>query len=159
MLALLTSQTKTAKIPAGVPSGTATANKTGELADSGKLGVVENDIAIVFDKEHPYVLCVLSNNIKNNSSAQNTIKKISADVYTYNDHKTKVISHSNKKGTDLWIIPLPVPFPCISLFFILLSFLRFFFFHSGKTILISVISVVERTVHTADRRGGSTGLL
>ena len=83
MLALLTSQTKTAKIPAGVPSGTATANKTGELADSGKLGVVENDIAIVFDKEHPYVLCVLSNNIKNNSSAQNTIKKISADVYTY----------------------------------------------------------------------------
>lgn len=75
MLALLTSQTKTAKIPAGVPSGTATANKTGELADSGKLGVVENDIAIVFDKEHPYVLCVLSNNIKNNSSAQNTIKK------------------------------------------------------------------------------------
>ena len=44
MLALLTSQTKTAKIPAGVPSGTATANKTGELADSGKLGVVENEI-------------------------------------------------------------------------------------------------------------------
>ena len=83
MLALLTSQTKTAKIPAGVPSGTATANKTGELADSGKLGVVENDIAIVFDKKHPYVICVLSNNIKNNSSAQNTIKKISADVYNY----------------------------------------------------------------------------
>lgn len=89
MLALLTSQTKTAKIPAGVPSGTATANKTGELADSGKLGVVENDIAIVFDKEHPYVLCVLSNNIKNNSSAQNTIKKISADVYTYMTTKQK----------------------------------------------------------------------
>ena len=83
MLALLTSQTKTAKIPAGVPSGTATANKTGEL------GVVENDIAIVFDKEHPYVLCVLSNNIKNNSSAQNTIKKISADVYTYMTTKQK----------------------------------------------------------------------
>ena len=73
----------------GVPSGTATANKTVELADSGKLGVVENDIAIVFDKEHPYVLCVLSNNIKNNSSAQNTIKKISADVYTYMTTKQK----------------------------------------------------------------------
>ena len=53
------------------------------------LGVVENDIAIVFDKEHPYVLCVLSNNIKNNSSAQNTIKKISADVYTYMTTKQK----------------------------------------------------------------------
>ena len=83
MLSLLKQQTYRYKIPAGVPSGTATANKTGELADSGKLGVVENDIAIVFDKEHPYVLCVLSNNIKNNSSAQNTIKKISADVYNY----------------------------------------------------------------------------
>lgn len=89
MLALLTSQTKTSKIPAGVPSGTATANKTGELADSGKLGVVENDISIVFDKDHPYVLCVLSNNIQNNTSAQDTIKKISADVYTYMTTKQK----------------------------------------------------------------------
>ena len=89
MLALLQAQTKTAKIPAGVPSGTATANKTGELADSDKLGVVENDIAIVFDKDHPYVLCVLSNNIQNNTSAQDTIKKISADVYTYMTTKQK----------------------------------------------------------------------
>lgn len=83
MLALLQAQTKTAKIPAGVPSGTATANKTGELADSGKLGTVENDIAIVFAKDHPYVLCVLSNNVQSNSSAQETITKISADVYNY----------------------------------------------------------------------------
>lgn len=83
MLALLSGQTKTSKIPAGIPSGVATANKTGELADSGKLGVVENDIAIILDKEHPYVLCVLSNNIQNNTSAQDTIKKISADVYNY----------------------------------------------------------------------------
>ena len=89
MLALLMSQTKTAKIPAGVPSGVATANKTGELADSDKLGVVENDIAIIFDKDHPYVLCVLSNNIQNNASAQDTIKKISADVYTYMTTKQK----------------------------------------------------------------------
>ena len=89
MLALLQTQTKTSKIPAGVPSGVATANKTGELSDSDKLGVVENDIAIVFDKNHPYVLCVLSNNIKNNTSAQDTIKKISADVYTYMTTKQK----------------------------------------------------------------------
>ena len=89
MLALLQAQTKTNKIPSGVPSDTATANKTGELADSGKLGVVENDIAIVFDKEHPYVLCVLSNNIQNNTTAQDTIKKISADVYTYMTTKQK----------------------------------------------------------------------
>ncbi len=91
MLALLTSQTKTAKIPAGVPSGTATANQNRRnLPDSGKLGVVSKTILpLSFDKEHPYVLCVLSNNIQNNSSAQNTIKKISADVYTYMTTKQK----------------------------------------------------------------------
>ena len=83
MLALLKAQTRTGKIPFGVPSGVETANKTGELSAGDGLGIVENDIAIVFDKEHPYVLCVLSNNIQNNSSAQETIKKISADVYQY----------------------------------------------------------------------------
>ena len=83
MLALLKAQTRTGKIPSGVPSGVETANKTGELSAGDGLGVVENDIAIVFDKEHPYVLCVLSNNIQNNSSAQETIKKISSDVYQY----------------------------------------------------------------------------
>lgn len=83
MLALLKAQTRTGKIPSGVPSGVETANKTGELSAGDGLGVVENDISIVFDKEHPYVLCVLSNNIQNNSSAQETIKKISADVYQY----------------------------------------------------------------------------
>lgn len=83
MLALLKAQTRTGKIPSGVPSGVETANKTGELSAGDGLGVVENDIAIIFDKEHPYVLCVLSNNIQNNSSAQETIKKISADVYQY----------------------------------------------------------------------------
>ena len=83
MLVLLKAQTRTGKIPSGVPSGVETANKTGELSAGDGLGVVENDISIVFDKEHPYVLCVLSNNIQNNSSAQETIKKISADVYQY----------------------------------------------------------------------------
>lgn len=83
MLALLQAQTRTSKIPAGVPDNVTTANKTGELSDPGNLGVVENDISIVFAKGHPYVLCVLSNNIQNNSSAQETISKISADVYKY----------------------------------------------------------------------------
>ena len=83
MLALLQAQTRTSKIPAGVPDNVTTANKTGELSDPGNLGVVENDISIIFAKDHPYVLCVLSNNIQNNSSAQETISKISADVYKY----------------------------------------------------------------------------
>ena len=79
----LKTQQRKNKIPAQLPEGVGTANKTGELSAGDGLGVVENDIAIVFDKEHPYVLCVLSNNIQNNSSAQETIKKISADVYQY----------------------------------------------------------------------------
>ena len=83
MLTLLQAQTRTSKIPAGVPDNVTTANKTGELSDPGNLGVVENDISIIFAKGHPYVLCVLSNNIQNNSSAQETISKISADVYKY----------------------------------------------------------------------------
>ena len=83
MLALLQAQTRTSKIPAGVPDNVTTANKTGELSDPGNLGVVENDISIIFAKGHPYVLCVLSNNIQNNSSAQETISKISADIYKY----------------------------------------------------------------------------
>lgn len=83
MLTLLQGQTRTNKIPSAIPSGVGTANKTGELSDPGKLGTVENDIAIVFDKSHPYVLCVLSNNIQNNSSAQGTITNISKEVYEY----------------------------------------------------------------------------
>ena len=43
----------------------------------------DNSTAIVSDKDHPYVLCVLSNNVKSNADAQATIKKISSDVDKY----------------------------------------------------------------------------
>ena len=82
MLELLKGQTVKTKIPVGVPDGVKTANKTGELSDA-KLGVVENDIAIVLDATHPYVIAVLSNGVKSNSEAQNTIAKISKDVYEF----------------------------------------------------------------------------
>lgn len=82
MLELLKGQTVKTKIPQGIPSGVETANKTGELADQ-KLGMVENDIAIVFDKTHPYVIAVLANDIKSNSDAQSLIAKISKDVYEF----------------------------------------------------------------------------
>lgn len=84
MLTLLKGQTVKTKIPQGVPSGVETANKTGELADKS-LGFVENDIAIVFAPEHPYVIAVLSNNIKSNSEAQNMIAEISKEIYNYMD--------------------------------------------------------------------------
>ena len=83
MLELLEAQTRTGKIPAGVPQGVATANKTGEMPSGYGLGSIENDAALVFDRRYPYVLCVLSNDIADNGAAQNTIVQISSTVYSY----------------------------------------------------------------------------
>ena len=54
ILSALKQQVRTGKIPAGVPDGVVTANKTGEL------DTVENDVAIVWAGEQPYILCVMS---------------------------------------------------------------------------------------------------
>ena len=54
MLSLLKAQTRTSKIPAGVPSGVVTANKTGEIS------VAENDACIVFAPFGTYVIVVLT---------------------------------------------------------------------------------------------------
>ena len=75
MLNLLKQQERTGKIPAGVPSGIETANKTGELSN------VENDAAIVFAGEHPYILCVMSENLKDAATARQTIVNLSGDIY------------------------------------------------------------------------------
>lgn len=83
MLELLKQQTRTGKIPAGVPGEVQTANKTGEMTAGYGLGVIENDIAIVLLEEHPYVICVLSNDIGDNGAAQSTITGISSTVYQY----------------------------------------------------------------------------
>lgn len=80
MLELLKQQTRTSKIPAGLPSGTASANKTGELSD------VENDVAIVFSPNADYVLCVMSNNVSSTGIARENITDISRIVYnSFND--------------------------------------------------------------------------
>ena len=75
MLNLLKQQERTGKIPAGVPSGIETANKTGELSN------VENDAAIVFAGEHPYILCVMSENLKDVAAAREAIVNLSGDIY------------------------------------------------------------------------------
>lgn len=75
LLSALLAQSRTGKIPAGVPSGIRTANKTGELSN------VENDAAIVW-AAHPYVLCVMSNEVSP-GAAQSNIREISAFVYQY----------------------------------------------------------------------------
>ena len=71
MLSLLKQQTRTSKIPAGVP--VQTANKTGEL------DLVQNDAAIVF-AERPYVLCVMSENVSAGSAVA-AIVELSSEVY------------------------------------------------------------------------------
>lgn len=51
------------KIPAGVPGEVVTANKTGELITVNDRGTgvdVQNDAAIIFDEDHPYILVVMS---------------------------------------------------------------------------------------------------
>ncbi|MDY3918097.1 MAG: serine hydrolase [Candidatus Limivivens sp.] len=83
MLELLKGQTRTGKIPAGVPAEVETANKTGEMPSGYGLGSIENDAAIVFYGRYPYVICILSNNIADNGAAQNTIVRISSAVYDY----------------------------------------------------------------------------
>ena len=75
MLALLKQQERTGKIPAGVPSGIETANKTGELSN------VENDAAIVFAGENPYVLCIMSENLKDAAGARKIIVNLSSGIY------------------------------------------------------------------------------
>ena len=82
MLTILKQQTNTAKLPAGLPSGTATANKTGEMPEGYGLGCIENDMAIVFTDQGDYVITVLSNELGGrNEEAKQVIKKISGEVY------------------------------------------------------------------------------
>lgn len=83
MKELLLGQTRTGKIPAGVPEGVITANKTGEMPPGYGYSTIENDIALVLDEQKPYVICVLSNDIRDNGAAQQTITGISSEVYRY----------------------------------------------------------------------------
>ncbi len=77
MMDCLLEQTRTWKIPAGVPQGVKTANKTGELA------TVENDAAIVWASPHPYILCVMSDDILSPAAGQSNIAGLSKLAYDY----------------------------------------------------------------------------
>lgn len=72
MMNLLSQQTVTYKIPAGVP--VRTANKTGELES------VQNDAAVVY-ADRPYVLCVMSENVPS-GAAISAIVDISSSMYS-----------------------------------------------------------------------------
>ena len=83
MLELLEGQTVKGKIPAGLPNGVETANKTGEMPSGYGLGSIENDVAIIMNGRYPYILCVLSNDIADNGSAQSVIRGISERTYLF----------------------------------------------------------------------------
>ena len=83
MLALLKGQTQRTKLPAGLPQGVESGNMAGFVTAEQKTGMIENDMAIVLDGAHPYVICVLANDIKANAEAQKTITEISKMVYQY----------------------------------------------------------------------------
>lgn len=82
MLEILKGQTVKTKIPAGLPSGIASANKTGEMPEGYGLGCIENDMAIVFSEEGDYILTVCSNDLEGrNSEAIEVIQRMSSYVW------------------------------------------------------------------------------
>lgn len=76
MLDYLSAQTRTLKIPEGVPDSVRTANKTGELDD------VQNDSAIVFTK-YPYIISVMSDGVWAYQEQIDVIVDISKLTYEY----------------------------------------------------------------------------
>lgn len=110
MLKYLKAQQRTGKIPAGVPSGVDTANKTGELS------TVENDAAIVYKENEPYILVVMSSDLSDTAKARENIVEISKMVYeqigtsgdaeaTHTESASGVSSSVNSKIYDLKYIP------------------------------------------------------
>ncbi len=75
MLDLLKRQQRRGKIPAGLPEGVVTANKTGEVS------TMEHDAAIVYGPGRDYVLCVMSAQLTDAEAARQHIREISAAVY------------------------------------------------------------------------------
>ena len=75
----LKTQQRKNKIPAQLPEGVGTANKTGEL------DTVENDAAIIFDtaKGIDLVVCFMSQDLTDTDAAQNTIAADARAIYGY----------------------------------------------------------------------------
>ena len=84
MLDIVMGQTRKNKIPAGLPSGFTSGNKTGEMPEGYGLGCIENDCAIVFPPEgmgKGYVLTIMSNDLGGrNSEAISVISRMSSGI-------------------------------------------------------------------------------
>lgn len=68
------------RIPAGVPSFVSVSHKIGSEVQT------INDCGIIFDKKHPYILCIFSKEIKE-SQALEVLPKISALVWAYESQR------------------------------------------------------------------------
>lgn len=79
ILSYMKSQQRTSKLPAGIPEGVITANKTGELSD------VENDAMIVLAEEKPYIICVMCQYLSSTGEARTWMTSLSSKVYEYNE--------------------------------------------------------------------------
>ncbi|MGI6069319.1 MAG: serine hydrolase [Blautia sp.] len=79
MLHHLREQTQKEKIPAGIPDGAAkTANKTGELPG------VENDAAIIYEApRNDYILCIMTQELKDTEDVRASIAELSNQIYGY----------------------------------------------------------------------------
>lgn len=77
ILAYMKQQERVGKIPAGVPNGVVTANKTGELED------VENDVALIFTERGTYIVCVMMSDLQDTATGRDVITNISSQVYDY----------------------------------------------------------------------------
>lgn len=71
----LLNQERRTKIPAGIPSGIAVGNKTGETSTS------QHDAAVVFAPAGTYYLCVMNVNFASSSAAVKAIAALSKTVY------------------------------------------------------------------------------
>lgn len=74
MLSLLKKQTRKSKIPAGLPKGVKSANKTGEYESR------QHDAAIVFSKKADYIIVIMS---EGDSGSIGHIRSLSKTTYDY----------------------------------------------------------------------------
>jgi len=77
MMNLLLAQERNTKLPALIPKGIKIAHKTGELSQT------ENDVGIVFAPKTDYIICVMSNEVKNTNDARKLISQMSKVVYDF----------------------------------------------------------------------------
>ncbi len=75
VISYMKTQDRRGKIPAGIPDGITVANKTGELAN------VENDAAIVFLDDSPYILCVMTEALSDSYDTIGKIGSLSRHIY------------------------------------------------------------------------------